>query len=163
MVAVWVGFFARIGRLINHSIFRFKHGVAATDETLHVWPQRFADSWNGYHKVNVIHFKAAVHCLRSGFGGGFTFQNAKLSQFGRAAYNISITASGARRWSIRLQLAIGSSFGLTNKTRQKFLSSISLIKPSCSTGRDIIKSPTCSNTRTLYATLGRHRYKPNND
>jgi hypothetical protein len=34
------------------------------------------------------------------------------------AANKSIAASGAGRWSNRLQIAINSSFGLTNKAKQ---------------------------------------------
>jgi hypothetical protein len=37
-------------------------------------------------------------------------------------------------------------FRLTNKAKQKFISSTFKTKSSCSTGLDIIKSPTCSNT-----------------
>jgi superoxide dismutase len=35
----------------------------------------------------------------------------------------SIAASGAERWSNRLQIAISNSFGSTNKVKQKFLTS----------------------------------------
>jgi len=63
------------------------------------------------------------------------------------ADNKSIAASGAGRWSNRLQIAISSSFSLTNKTKQKFLSSTFKAKPSRSSVQDVRKCPTCSNTQ----------------
>ena len=74
----------------------------------------------------------------------------------KAAANKSIAASGAGRWSNRLQIAISSSFGLTNKAKRKLLTSTFKTKPSSSSGRDVIKSPTCSNTQSLLAMLMRH-------
>ena len=44
-------------------------------------------------------------------------------------------------------------FRLTNKAKQKFLFSTFKAKPSCGSGLDIIKSPTCSNTQSLCVTL----------
>jgi len=44
-------------------------------------------------------------------------------------------------------------FQPTNKAKQKFLSSSFKTKPSCSSGRDVINSHTCSNTQSLAARL----------
>jgi hypothetical protein len=50
-------------------------------------------------------------------------------------------------------------FHPTNNAKQKFLSSTFKTKPSSSSGRDIIKYPTCSNTCPLCATKSSHDMK----
>src|SRR6266496_3647452 len=65
----------------------------------------------------------------------------------------------------RLQIAISNSLGLTNKAEQKILTSTFKQKPSCSSGLDIIKYPTCSNTCSLCVIIFGHtlNFKPNLD
>jgi hypothetical protein len=71
------------------------------------------------------------------------------SKKNKPAANKSIAASGAGRWSNRLQIAISSGLGLTNKAKRKMLTSTFKTKPGSGSGRDVIKYSTCSNTSTL--------------
>lgn len=50
-------------------------------------------------------------------------KQANHSLFIKSSPNRGIAASGARRWNNRLQFAISSGFGWTNKAKQKFLTS----------------------------------------
>ncbi len=76
-------------------------------------------------------------------------KHSKLVDKEARTANKSIAASGAGRSSNRLQIAISSSFSSTNKAKHLYLSSTFKTKPRCSSGRDFIKYPTCSNTKSL--------------